>query len=568
MRSLLWFALSTTVFATTAVAALPAPYDAPAGMQQQLQGDTDCDGDVDAADALDVLKFVAGLESPVCLQSGGDVDCDFAITAADALTILRFLAGLPPGGPPAGCPNIGQPLPPAPQANGYQLSDPIPNVAYPEMIGLAVVPGQADAAIVYTLTGQLYRISVSGAFPPTPFGDVSSLITDPLQGDEGLVAAAFEPGDPDHIYLNYTAGAHNAYYDPGEEQPSSPSSDIPDDPKRNVIARFAIAANAVDIASQEIIIEVLEPHWWHNVNDIVFDDEGLMYVGAGDGGGLDAMYDSNHGQDATNLLATVFRIDPNPPGTPGYTIPPGNPFADGPDGPNADEVWAFGLRNPWRMSFDTVTGRLWAGDVGEFYWEEINEIIPGANYGWEIIEGPYGELNSCHAPGCPPAPPNYRDPRASYCHTFVFTCPYKNPDADTAVIGGFVYHGPSMPELEGWYIYGDLGSVRIRAFNASSDVSPPLVIAESSRAPCTNCLRSFAQLPDGEILAITAPYGGEPSAIYRLTRAPEPTPTPAPLLTPTAAEATSPALRPDAKEEEGPPHGRKAPPVHPQGLSR
>jgi len=522
-----------------------------------IQGDADCDHDVDAADGLHVLKFVADIGPFAgCVESGGDVNCDATLAAWDTLGILRFVAALPPMSAPPDCPAIGDamaptetgipthtltpPGTPTPTATatatptptltptptptltptptpvtegGYRMSDPIPNVDFDEMIGMAVVPGQPDVAIVITQTGLLYRISISGAFTPAPFGDISAMMT--RNGDEGLLSIVFEPGDADHVYLNYTTGTE--YYQPVVPT-GTPSPTIPPDPKRNVISRFDIVGDELLLASEQMIIEVLEPSDWHNVNEMVFGPDGMMYVGAGDGGWLNAVYDPDHGQGTGNLLATIFRIDPLPGG--GYDIPPDNPFV-GVAG-SAEEVWAYGLRNAWRLSFDSETGDLWTGDVGEFYWEEVNKVIKGKNYGWEIIEGEYNNPDGyfCHGShvDCTP-PPNYEDPRTAYCHTFVPNCEFKNPDGDTAVIGGYVYRGSEMPELDGWYIYSDHGSARIRAFDTSDDSSEPIVLASSASAPCQFCVRSFVQLADGELLILTAPGGG-PGAIYRFQRAP------------------------------------------------
>ena len=404
---------------------------------------------------------------------------------------------------------------PSVMEDGYRMSDPIPNVDFSEMIGMALLPGQPDVAIVITQAGLLYRISVSGAFTPAPFGDISAMVT--RGGDEGLLSIVFRPGDADHVYLNYTTGTE--YYQPVVAPPSTPSPTIPPDPKRNVISLFDIVDDELDLASERIIIEVLEPGFWHNVNEMVFGPDGMMYVGAGDGGSLNAEYDADHGQGVGNLLATIFRIDPLPGG--GYDIPQDNPFFGVPGA--AEEVWAYGLRNPWRLSFDSETGDLWTGDVGEFFWEEVDKVIKGKNYGWEIIEGEYNNPDGffCHGSNvnCTP-PPNYEDPRTAYCHKFVTNCEFKSPDAvDVAVIGGYVYRGSEMPELDGWYIYADHGSARIRAFDTSDDSSLPIVLAGSAGAPCQNCVRSFVQLADGELLVLTAPHDG-PGAIYRFQRVP------------------------------------------------
>lgn len=582
-RTALLLSIAASLIVLVGLAASSSDRSPSAFAGQQIQGDADCDTDVDAVDGLEVLKFIAGIVPfAACLEAGGDVTCNGLLGATDTLGILRFVAAFPPLDVPPGCPPVGEavepsatptptlmqtptaeptptgsltptptptptpsgtpdqsltptptptptiaptptptPTPlPTPIPYGYRLGDPIPGVSISDMIGLTMLPGSNDIGIVYTQFGLLYRISISGAFAPQLFGDISDLMTPSVQGDEGLMSAAFDPGEPGYIYLNFTAGATNAYYRPNQ----TPAPTMPPDPKRNVISRFAIVGDEIGLNTEEIIIEVLEPHYWHNVNEIVFHN-GLMYVGVGDGGDFDANYDSDTGQGATNLLATIFRIDPNPPGTPGYTIPAGNPFADGP-GPNADEVWAIGLRNPWRMSFDGDT--LWVGDVGEHSWEEINEIVPGMNYGWAIIEGEYENPLGYYCQGTATCdePPNYMQPRTSYCHRFVNGCPYDDPqDADTSVIGGYVYRGDDLPELEGWYVYGDLGSARLRAFDASEPDSEPIVLADIDVAPCTNCLRSFTQLPSGEILAVVVVFG-QPGTIRPLVRAATPTPVP------------------------------------------
>ena len=604
-------ALSVLTLAVLSVVAISANTEVvPATASQQIQGDADCDLDVDAVDGLHVLKFVGGLGPFAgCVEAGGDINCDSVLAALDTLGILRFIAALPPLDTPAGCTAIGEtvepsgtPVPtvtgsmqptgkwsstptrtsgtgiptitgtpgsqtgtatntptptptptatgtvtptptptpalcaaeqatapvsvpagiPAPAPDGYVLADPLPNVDFAGMIGMAVVPGQDDVAIVITQDGLLYRVSISGAFTPTPFGDITSILTPRIHGNEGLLSLAFEPGDPDHLYLNYTAGGNDDgladeqdYYRPvvatGTPWP------MPPDPKRNVISRFDIVNDALDMASETVIIEVLEPHEWHNVNEMVFDSDCTMYVAAGDGGGLSAEYDADHGQGVGNLLATMFRIDPRPEG--GYDIPPDNPFVGVPGA--AEEVWAYGIRNAWRHSFDSLTGDLWAGDVGEFYWEEVDKVVKGKNYGWEIIEGVFGDPFSCHGsngPVCTP-PPNYVDPRTAYCHRFVTGCEFSDPeDSDVAIIGGFVYRGSEMPELYGWYIYADLVSARIRGVDTTSDTSPPVLLEDSD--VCLICVRSFVQLPDGELLVLTATSDSEPGAVYRFQRAP------------------------------------------------
>ena len=465
--------------------------------------DTNDDGITTLSDVLAVSPYFLSPSPNPNYWARFDWNGDGKVGLSDVLAVAPFFLKTCVGDPPTVT------------AGGYRMSDPIPNVDFDEMIGMAVVPGQPDVAIVITQAGLLYRISISGAFTPEPFGDISAMVT--RGGDEGLLSIVFRPGDADHVYLNYTTGTE--YYQPVVAPPSTPSPTIPPDPKRNVISLFDIVDDELDLASERIIIEVLEPGFWHNVNEMVFGPDGMMYVGAGDGGSLNAEYDADHGQGVGNLLATIFRIDPLPGG--GYDIPQDNPFFGVPGA--AEEVWAYGLRNPWRLSFDSETGDLWTGDVGEFFWEEVDKVIKGKNYGWEIIEGEYNNPDGffCHGLNfnCTP-PPNYEDPRATYCHSFVTNCEFKSPDAvDIAIIGGYVYRGSQMPELDGWYIYADHGSARIRAFDTSDDSSEPIILAGSAGAPCLFCVRSFVQLADGELLVLTAPHDG-PGAIYRFQRVP------------------------------------------------
>ena len=167
-------------------------------------------------------------------------------------------------------------------------------------------------------------------------------------------------------------------------------------------------------------------------------------------------------------------------------MPPDNPFVDVAGA--APEKYAYGLRNPWRFSFDPATGDLWAGDVGQDKWEEIDRIVAGGNYGWSIMEG----FECYRTPDCDQT--GLILPRAAYGH-----------DVGCSVTGGYVYRGAAMPELQGWYVYGDYCSGRIWALDTASD-SDPVLLAEPGH-PIT----SFGVLPDGEIVAVSFD-----KAIYRL----------------------------------------------------
>jgi hypothetical protein len=360
---------------------------------------------------------------------------------------------------------------------------------------------------VTTVEGFLWRIDLANPTqPPVAFGNVSALIA-PRRGDEGLLGIAFEPGNAGEVYLNYTTGTQ--YYIPYSANPTQKptQSVMPPNPKRNRIARYGITGGVLDTSRMDIIYESLRPSDWHTVNQITFGPDGYLYAGSGDGGWLDATYDQDRGQGVGNELATIIRIDPNDNG-PGYTIPPGNPFADGP-GPNADEVWVYGTRNPWRISFDRLNGNLWAGDVGQWGWEEVNKIAPGGNYGWYIMEN-----NTCRTCPAITPPANHVLPRTAYCNA-------NNPSAacqfddECAMIGGYVYRGNAMPELQGYYIYADFCSGRIRAVDTTSPNSPPIILFDSD---IDLGITSFAETPDGELLVVAYKVEAPGNAIHILAK--------------------------------------------------
>ncbi len=171
----------------------------------------------------------------------------------------------------------------------------------------------------------------------------------------------------------------------------------------------------------------------------------------------------------------------------GYAIPPDNPFV----GHDArGEIYALGLRNPWRINFDPATGELWAGDVGQDAWEEVDRIDAGGNYGWKVTEGfhCYEPAESCNGAGLVA-------PRIEYSHEF-----------GCAITGGFVYRGAAMPELFGWYVYGDYCTGRVWAVDTASADAPAIPIADTGTS-----ITSFAQDKDGELYIVTAN-----NEIYRL----------------------------------------------------
>ena len=253
---------------------------------------------------------------------------------------------------------------------------------------------------------------------PTPFLDISRQVS--CCGERGLLGLAFHPQylENGYFFVNYT--------------------DLKGD---TVIARFKVSADPdqANLDSELKLLVIEQPFANHNGGGMAFGTDGYLYLALGDGGsGGDPL---GNAQNTYSLLGKLLRLDVDQ--VEGYAIPPDNPFADQGGAP---EVWAYGLRNPWRFSFDRLTGELFIGDVGQGSWEEIDYLpagFPGgANFGWNFREGshPYG--NSSQTEGL-----KIIDPVAEY-----------GRDQGFSVIGGAVYRGEQLPEWNGIYLYGDYGS--------------------------------------------------------------------------------------------------------------
>ena len=207
----------------------------------------------------------------------------------------------------------------------------------------------------------------------------------------------------------------------------------------NVVSRFRLAKDdptRADPASEQELLRFTKPFWNHDGGTIVFRPDGYLYVFHGDGGSANDPYDN--GQNLKTLLGKVLRIDVDKKDDgKHYAVPKDNPFVDHKDA--APEIWAYGLRNVWRMAFDRKTGQLWAADVGQNLYEEINLITKGGNYGWNRREG----LHPFGARGTGPRP-EFIEPIWEYHH-----------DVGKSLTGGTVYRGKRLPELDGAYLYGD-----------------------------------------------------------------------------------------------------------------
>lgn len=242
---------------------------------------------------------------------------------------------------------------------------PFPGVYVPLLLGLEHAGDQSGYLYAVSQQGRIYRFDKNGS---NTTAEIWLDITDRLVsgGERGLLGLAFHPdfASNGRFYVNYTA--------PG--------------PLRTVISSFETdpeTGNALP-ESETILLVFNQPFTNHNGGDIAFCPDGYLYIASGDGGsGGDPQ---NNAQNTQNLLGAMLRIDvDNTSGGLNYAIPPDNPFAGSPNG--RDEIFAWGLRNPWRFSFDSENGALWAGDVGQNAWEWIHIIENGKNYGWNIIEG-------------------------------------------------------------------------------------------------------------------------------------------------------------------------------------
>ena len=267
-------------------------------------------------------------------------------------------------------------------------------------------------------------------------------------------------------------------------------------PMVSVIARFTSNDNGATLSGRQDILKLNQPYDNHNGGNIAFGQDGNLYAGFGDGGsGGDP---EGHGQDATDLLGSFLRV--NVDGAAPYTIPPDNPFATtgvmcGADhnvsAGNCREIYAWGMRNPWRWSFDSSTGELWAGDVGQNRYEEIDKITRGGNFGWNCREGTHAYTDTTPSASCATAT-GLVDPVIDYDH-----------NDGNSVTGGYVYRGSALPALAGVYLFADYGSGRIWRLVQSGGTYTKQELLDTSLG-----IASFGQGNDGELYVVDLNGGG------------------------------------------------------------
>ncbi len=238
------------------------------------------------------------------------------------------------------------------------------------------------------------------------------------------------------------------------------------------------AADVADPATARVILRIAQPFPNHNGGGIIARPDGTLWIGSGDGGSEGDPL--GNGQRLTTLLGKLLRIDPTAAGSAPYTVPSDNPFAGRPDA--RGEIWAYGLRNPWRFSFDRATGDLWIGDVGQDRWEEVDRVRAGdpggRNFGWNVMEGRH-----CFSPAVGCATAGLTLPVAEYDH-----------GQGCAITGGFVYRGSAIPGLAGTYLYSDSCSGRIWGLDAAADAPQPRLLASSGAS-----IVSFGEDDAGEL---------------------------------------------------------------------
>ena len=318
---------------------------------------------------------------------------------------------------------------------------------------LTAPTGDTARLFVVEQSGQI-RIVQHGQLLPAAFLDIHTRLVS--GGEQGLLSVAFHPNyaTNGYLYVNYT--------------------DLNGDTR---VERYTVSAadsNLADTATHKLIIFIPQPYTNHNGGLVMFGPDGMFYIGMGDGGsGGDPQ---NRAQSPDSLLGKLLRIDVD--GGDPYAIPAGNPFATS---GGAKEIWALGLRNPWRFAFDRSAGLLYIGDVGQGAWEEV-DVQPasqgGLNYGWRIMEGAH-----CYNPA-----------NCSSAGLVLPAVEYDHSNGQCAIIGGFVYRGTRFPALAGQYFYADLCAGWVRSFSYAGgavtgqtswnlDVSPgtPLSFGEDAR---------------------------------------------------------------------------------------
>ena len=361
-----------------------------------------------------------------------------------------------------------------------QLTRLFPNVALRRPIQAIQAPGEPEILYVVEQAGRILRLDEKNDQVKSGdvFVDIRAQVNS-KNNEEGLLSICFDP--------NYAAnGFLYMYYSA-------------DKPRRSILSRFHVSSDrkSVDVDSQIKILEVAQPYSNHNGGTVLFGPDGMLYLSLGDGGAANDPH--GHGQNLRTLLASVLRIDVSQctKESP-YAIPTDNPFVDTKGA--RKEIWAYGLRNVWRMAFDRETKLLWAGDVGQDQYEEIDVIVKGGNYGWnaregfhEFASGSKGDFGD-----------TYREPAFEYSHS-----------NGVSVTGGYVYRGKKYPQLNGIYFFADFGYGIIWGARCQDlKLGPPRKLIHRS----ANLWSSFGEMLNGELVLCSFDGGDRgPGSLWKIT---------------------------------------------------
>jgi glucose/arabinose dehydrogenase len=311
----------------------------------------------------------------------------------------------------------------------YTAENAYPNLKFTNPVGIYDANDGTDRLFVVEQGGIIWTFNNSrDETIKYRFLDISDLIS--MGGERGLLGLAFHPNYDinGYFFVYYTKIGTGA----------------------SIISRFTVNSSHPNMANKSSEVEILppipQPYPNHNAGQISFGPDGYLYIALGDGGGSG---DPNgNGQNRATLLGSILRIDVDSDSP--YSIPVDNPFNNNTDG-YREEIYAFGFRNPWRFSFDAVSGNLWVADVGQNSWEEIDIVENGKNYGWNAKEGNTDFILGVNVTNVEPP---------------IFA--YANAGEDIAITGGFVYRGSRLVGLTGKYIYADYGSGKIWALSYDS----------------------------------------------------------------------------------------------------